>query len=69
MVFALVTLALGCSSAAQRYRDASALCVAEHDTRESIDACRAEVRARFGIAGPVPSTTRAADASAPGGAR
>ena len=62
-------LALSCSSAAQQYRDASMLCVAENDTRESIDACRAKARERFGVTGPVPSATRAADASAPGGAR
>jgi len=58
----LSTLALACSSAAQRYRDASKACVDDHDTRAEIDACRADVRARFGVT-PAPSATR--DGGAP----
>jgi hypothetical protein len=57
-----IVLALSaCSSAAQRYRVKSDLCVAENDTRETIDACRAKVREEFHIT-PSPSATRDAGA-------
>jgi hypothetical protein len=38
-----------CASAADRYRAKSADCVARYDTRATIDACRAAVRAEFGV--------------------
>lgn len=49
LVFVTLIWVTACSSAAQRYREAQTLCVAEHDTRAEIDACRAEVRSRFGV--------------------
>jgi uncharacterized protein YceK len=60
IVMALIVVS-GCASAADRYRDASKACVDQYTTRTEMDACRAGVRARFGV--PAPSATR--DAGAP----
>jgi hypothetical protein len=48
LLLALLALA-GCSSAAQRYRADSLDCVARYDTRAEMDACRAAVRAKYGV--------------------
>lgn len=48
LLMALLALS-SCASAADRYRVESADCVARYDTRAEMDACRAAVRAKYGV--------------------
>lgn len=59
---AIVACASGKSAVAEAtYLGQQLECVDRHETREAIDRCRAEVRARWGIAEPV--TDAATDAA------